>query len=96
VTTAQIYKGSIAFIVLQLIMVSVVVLNPTLVTGNLEKAVVVDEAAVNEMLNNADTGAGEFGAEGDAAADADALGQTPDAEEEVDPLKALEEATKRE
>jgi TRAP-type mannitol/chloroaromatic compound transport system permease large subunit len=96
VTTAQIYKGSIAFIILQLIMVAVVVLNPTLVTGSIEKAAVVDEAAVNDMLNNADTGAGELDAEGDAAADADALGQKPDAEEEADPLKALEEATKKE
>jgi TRAP-type mannitol/chloroaromatic compound transport system permease large subunit len=96
VTTAQIYKGSIAFIILQLIMVAVVVLNPTLVTGSIEKAAVVDEAAVNELLNNADTGAGEMDAEGDAAADADALGQKPDAEEEVDPLKALQEATKKE
>jgi TRAP-type mannitol/chloroaromatic compound transport system permease large subunit len=94
VTTAQIYKGSIAFIILQLIMVAVVVLNPTLVTGSIEKAVVVDEAAVNDMLNNADTGEGDSNAEADAAADANALGQTPDAEE-VDPMKALEEASKK-
>ena len=37
VTTAQIYQGSIAFIVLQLIMVAVVVLNPGLVSGQLVK-----------------------------------------------------------
>jgi TRAP-type mannitol/chloroaromatic compound transport system permease large subunit len=37
VTTAQIYKGSIAFIILQLIMVAVVVLNPGLVSDNLDK-----------------------------------------------------------
>jgi tripartite ATP-independent transporter DctM subunit len=35
VTTAQIYKGSIAFIILQLIMVAVVVLYPGLVSSNL-------------------------------------------------------------
>ncbi|MEY4257998.1 MAG: hypothetical protein RJA56_899 [Pseudomonadota bacterium] len=50
VTTLQIYKGSIAFIVLQLIMVAVIVFNPTLVTGNLDKAVVVDDATVSDML----------------------------------------------
>jgi len=95
VTTAQIYKGSIAFIILQLIMVAVVVFNPTLVTGSIEKAAVVDEATVNEMLNSADTGEGEPNAEADAAADANALGQTPEAEE-VDPMKALEESSKKE
>ena len=100
VTTAQIYKGSIAFIVLQLIMVTAVVLNPTLVTGSLEKAAVVDDAAVSDMLNNVDTGEGASTADADEAAAADALGQTPGAdgpaEAEVDPLKALEEASKKE
>ncbi len=52
VTTAQIYKGSIAFIVLQLIMVAVIVLNPGLVTGSLDKAVKVDDAAIADMINN--------------------------------------------
>jgi len=93
VTTAQIYKGSIAFIILQLIMVAMVVLNPTLVTGSIEKAAVVDEAAVNDMLSNADTGENDSNADADAAADANALGQNPDAKED-DPMKALEEATK--
>jgi TRAP-type mannitol/chloroaromatic compound transport system permease large subunit len=37
VTTTQIYKGSIAFIVIQLIMVAAVVLKPDLVTGNIDK-----------------------------------------------------------
>lgn len=36
VTTAQIYKGSIAFIVLQVIMVAVIVMNPHLVTGGFD------------------------------------------------------------
>ena len=52
VTTAQIYKGSIAFILIQLTMVAVILFNPSLVTGSLGKAVVVDENAVNELLNN--------------------------------------------
>ena len=50
VSTLQIYQGSIAFIVLQVIMVAVIVMNPTLVTGNLTKATVVNEAEVLDML----------------------------------------------
>ena len=51
-TTAQIYKGSIAFIILQLIMVSVVIAYPKLVIGNIEAAAKVDDATVTDMLNN--------------------------------------------
>ncbi|MDP3082279.1 MAG: TRAP transporter large permease subunit [Rubrivivax sp.] len=50
VTTAQIYKGSIAFIVLQLIMVAAVVLNPELVSGNITKGTKIDaDSALQEM-----------------------------------------------
>jgi tripartite ATP-independent transporter DctM subunit len=91
VTTAQIYKGSIAFIVLQLIMVAVVVAYPGLVTGSIEKAATVDEATVTDMLNAATPEEGN--AEADAAADANALGQTPDAKDGADdPMKALQDA----
>ena len=106
VTTAQIYKGSIAFIVLQLIMVAVVVFNPGLVTGNLQKAAVVDDATVTDMLNNMpgmeeDTpaeGAEESdptkGMEGADSQPAEpAAGEAPAAED--DPAKALEEAIKK-
>jgi TRAP-type mannitol/chloroaromatic compound transport system permease large subunit len=98
VTTLQIYKGSIAFIVLQLIMVTVIVLNPTLVTGNLEKATVVDDAAVSDMLNNMS------GLEDEAASETPQDGPagtgglpTPPAEgePEIDPAKALLESMKK-
>ncbi|GAB4087848.1 TRAP transporter large permease [Hydrogenophaga soli] len=90
VTTAQIYKGSIAFIVLQLIMVAAVIAYPGLVTGNLEKAVQVDQTTVDNMLNNmtdlqADEPAPEENAEDASKAN--------DSEPE-DPMKALEEASK--
>ena len=100
VTTAQIYKGSIAFIVLQLIMVAVIVFNPGIVTGSLGKAVVVDDATVNDMLRNmpgleeeqpeaAEEPEAEPAAEGD-------LKPEPAAEEaESDPMKAMEEALKK-
>ncbi len=101
VTTAQIYKGSIAFIVLQLIMVAAVIAYPTLVTGNVEASVKVDDAAVSDMLNNmqgmegqeptaeeTDPTAGMQGADTQTEKAAD-----PAAAED-DPMKALEEAAK--
>ena len=99
VTTAQIYKGSIAFIVLQVIMVAVILFNPGIVTGNLDKAVVVDDAAVRDMLNNMQdlqtddedepdmSGGGELGDE--------ASEPVAEEEREVDPAKALEDAMKK-
>jgi TRAP-type mannitol/chloroaromatic compound transport system permease large subunit len=100
VTTAQIYKGSIAFIILQLIMVAVVVFNPTLVTGSLGPKVEVDDAAVSDMLRNMpgleeeeqepEAEGGEEPAEEGAAVPPPA-GQEP----EEDPRKALEESLKK-
>ena len=89
VTTAQIYKGSIAFIILQLIMVTMVILNPGLVLGNLEKAAVVDDATVTDMLNNMP------GLEQEEQPAAEPLMPTPPAEEEVDPSKALMDSMKK-
>lgn len=51
VTTAQIYKGSIAFIVLQVIMVGVILFNPGLVSGNIEKVERISKDKVEDMLN---------------------------------------------
>jgi len=100
VTTAEIYKGSIAFIVLQLIMVGVIMFNPGLVTGAIEKATVVDDASVTDMLNNmqdlqqdeqtpAEMDPAAAGQDGAAAPTGEAK------EEEVDPAKALEDAIKK-
>ena len=97
VTTLQIYKGSIAFIVLQLIMVAVIVFNPTLVTGNLDKAAVVDDATVSDMLNNM-SGLEEDASDEtsqDAPASTDGLPTPPAEDEEVDPTKALLESMKK-
>ena len=99
VTTAQIYKGSIAFIVLQLIMVAVILFNPGIVTGNLDKATVVDDAAVSDMLNNMqDLQSDEEAApEISGAGEADAGMPAPAPEEgaAIDPAKALEDAIKK-
>jgi TRAP-type mannitol/chloroaromatic compound transport system permease large subunit len=98
VTTAQIYKGSIAFIVLQLIMVGVVIAFPGIVTGSLDKAATVDESAVTDMLNNmpgqedADSGVGAS-QEGMAAPAVE--GEAPATAAEEDPAKALMDAVKQ-
>lgn len=100
VTTAQIYKGSIAFIILQLIMVAVVVTNPGLVTDHMDKAIVVDDAAVTDMLNNMpgleeEAPADEEPAEGAEPADGEPKAEEPGAEQEEDPAKALLESMKK-
>ncbi len=50
VTTAQIYKGSIAFIILQLIMVAVVIAYPKLVIDGIDQGVKVDVDKALESL----------------------------------------------
>jgi TRAP-type mannitol/chloroaromatic compound transport system permease large subunit len=50
VTTAQIYRGSIAFIILQLIMVAAVIAFPALVTDGLDKGQKVDVEKALESL----------------------------------------------
>jgi TRAP-type mannitol/chloroaromatic compound transport system permease large subunit len=58
VTTPQIYKGSIAFIVLQLIMVTVIIMNPGLVSGSLvkEKGLSADEVLRRLQMPAPDSG----------------------------------------
>jgi hypothetical protein len=51
VTTAQIYSGSIAFILLQIIMIAVIVLNPGLVSGNITKVKQLSADRVEELMN---------------------------------------------
>jgi TRAP-type mannitol/chloroaromatic compound transport system permease large subunit len=95
VTTAQIYKGSIAFIILQVLMVATVIAYPELVTGGIAKTEQIDvdqaleDAAPPPMEESADpaadaaseAGEGEAGEEGEA--------------DEQDPAKLLEEAMKK-
>ena len=50
VTTAQIYKGSIAFIVLQLIMVTVILFNPEIVSGGIDKVEKLSAEKVENLL----------------------------------------------
>lgn len=52
ITTEQIYRGSIAFIIIQVMMVALLIWQPTLVTGQLAPPVVVDADAVRDKLFN--------------------------------------------
>jgi TRAP-type mannitol/chloroaromatic compound transport system permease large subunit len=83
VATSQIYKGSIAFIVLQLIMVAAVITYPTLVTGGIEKTVQIDADKALEQLQSSDQKAKADALPADAAA---LPGSQADKE---DPMKGL-------
>jgi TRAP-type mannitol/chloroaromatic compound transport system permease large subunit len=87
VSTTEIYKGSIAFIILQLIMVAAIIMAPSLVTGGLQEGVKVDaEAALEQMLES--EGESQDGSETEKnAADQQSL--------EQDPAKALEAEMKQ-
>jgi TRAP-type mannitol/chloroaromatic compound transport system permease large subunit len=97
VTTEQIYKGSIAFIIIQLMMVALLIWQPTLVTGQLEAPVEVDADAVRDQLMNmggsGDDGWGNDNPWGDEpAAEGDAASEAAPAS---DPAKALDDALRR-
>ncbi|MDP2032421.1 MAG: TRAP transporter large permease subunit [Polaromonas sp.] len=89
VTTSQIYKGSIAFIILQLIMVAAIMIFPALVTGGIEK---VDKLNAEQVLEQLQMPKSEE--EIKEEADTEAAEAAEAAGKEEDPMKALEEATK--
>jgi tripartite ATP-independent transporter DctM subunit len=79
VATTQIYKGSIAFIVLQLIMVAVIITTPSLVTGGIDKVELLDaDKALEQLQMRRDGAASE-----------------PGAEQRDDPMKGLLESMKQ-
>ena len=99
VTTPQIYKGSIAFIILQLMMVAVVIAFPNLVTGGIGKVeqIDADKALQQMMAPEPEAAASEptaAGSEPSQGASGPAGGENPSAAEE-DPMKALEESMKK-
>jgi len=93
VTTAQIYKGSIAFIILQLIMVTAVITYPELVSGGIEKVELIDADKALESMGlptAEEAAAADTEASAPEGAASAAEGEQP--AEENDPMKALEEA----
>jgi len=107
VTTAQIYKGSIAFIILQLIMVAVVIGYPKLVIDGIDQGVTVDVDKALESLmqqtpaSSALPGAPELASPAPSAGPGAgvpnpgaAMGGQPAPAAQEDPMKALLEALK--
>ena len=89
VTTGQIYKGSIAFIVLQVIMVAVVIAFPNLVADGLGKGgATIDADKALEQMQGAREALQQMSADPTASA-----GSAPAAAE--DPMKSLLEAVKQ-
>jgi hypothetical protein len=74
VTTMQIYKGAVPFVLIQLFMVGVLIAFPGLVTGNLDKAVKYDLDKVGEQMREGlqpeGAGAGTGGGAGGYGSDA--------------------------
>jgi TRAP-type mannitol/chloroaromatic compound transport system permease large subunit len=106
VTTTQIYKGSIAFIVLQLIMVAAVVAYPSLVVDGIDQGVKVDADKALQDMGVKPEKEREPPLMPAAASDASAAGgvgapKAPDAptapktQNSDDPMKALQDAMKQ-
>ena len=89
VKTIEIYKGSIAFIALQLIMLSAVIAFPALVTGGIEKEKTL---SADEIMQQLDIRSGDQ--EAAPAAEPDVKAEDKPVAEE-DPMKALLESTKQ-
>lgn len=88
VKTMEIYKGSIAFIILQVIMVAAVIMFPNLVTGGIQQT---ESLNADQILNQLEMPAQEV------AADPLAQSNEQDGEKpsDDDPMKALLEDAKR-
>lgn len=101
VTTGQIYKGSIAFILIQLFMVGMIMAFPGLVTGNIDKGQSLSDTEVMQQLDirPPEDDADEEGADGPGAdGKAEELRPPEDEDEgqtEEDPMKALQEAIRK-
>ena len=94
VQTMEIYKGAVAFIVLQLIMVVIVMLFPGLVTSGMDEGVKLDATQVLEQMQME---AAEEAASRESDADGNADGENKDGapDKEEDPMKALLESMAR-
>ena len=80
VTTMQIYKGAIPFLIIQLFMVGVMIAFPQLVTGSLDKQVDYDMKAIGEQMRESlepDGSSGGYGTDGAYGSD-EAPAMAPD------------------
>ena len=97
VKTAEIYKGSIAFICLQLIMVAAVIAFPVLVTGGIEKAETLNSDQIMEQLDisNPDEATDPAAAAAGDAKEGEMPNPAAGAAQEDDPMKAMLEANEK-
>jgi TRAP-type mannitol/chloroaromatic compound transport system permease large subunit len=94
VTTGQIYKGSIAFIIMQLIMVGMIMAFPNLVSGNIDKVQNLSDSEVMQQLDMQNPDAEP--AEGDTADEPELKpAQEDNNQADEDPMKALQDAMKK-
>jgi TRAP-type mannitol/chloroaromatic compound transport system permease large subunit len=94
VATSQIYKGSIAFICVQLVMVAVVIAFPSLVTGGIEKTVAIDADKALQMMQDK-SNADRDQKPAIPAELAPSSGAAPASSEKEDPMKGLLESIKK-
>ena len=97
VTTMQIYKGAIPFVLIQIAMVGLLIAFPQLVTGSLDKKPVYNMESIGEQMRDSlvDTG-NPYDAAPDAS-EAPASQAEPEPQSAVpedDPMKAMQEALK--
>ena len=93
VKTTEIYKGSIAFIVLQILMVAAIITFPTLVTGSLDNNAALDLDSVTlEASDSAFDDAQDEDNDEEDDLEPEASGETP---AEDDPMKDIPGANKR-
>jgi hypothetical protein len=99
VTTPQIYKGSIAFIVLQIMMVAAVIIWPGLVTGGIAEGVKIDADKALETMGMPPPREAAPPPTLEAPASEPAAGSVPPPEpsrdDGADAMKALQDAIKQ-
>ncbi len=102
VKTSEIYKGSIAFIFLQLTMLAAIMIFPSLVTGGIDKIDLLNKEQVLEQLQMppSDYGAPQEpqstnGTGSSTPSEAAPAGAAPAENAEEDPMKALMESTEK-
>ncbi|MEO7056156.1 MAG: TRAP transporter large permease subunit [Caldimonas sp.] len=96
VTTGDIYRGAIPFVVIQVVMVAIVIFFPGIVTGNLDKPVAIDvDKAFQEMRKDSREDSTNPYVNPPSGAEAPASAAAPSSDANVDPMQALIESMKR-
>ncbi len=96
VTTGDIYRGAIPFVVIQVVMVAVVIFFPGIVTGHLDKPLNIDvDKAFQELRKDSREDSKNPYLNPPPAAEAPASSGAPSGDANADPMQALIESMKR-